>query len=380
MAQINNIENNEQGSSVRAKLNSAIAWVNDLISKVFENSLYSLIFGYNAGQANTTGQLNTFIGYRAGEANIDKDHQTFIGTYAGLKNDGLFGQNTAVGAESLQESTTGGQNTAVGYGGQKYSKYAGRNSTLGAIAMQQITNGNYGVAVGYQSQGSGRYIYRNVSVGYKSLRDNVVGRDNVAVGYKALQDMVGSNGAITAITDVGGGQVQITAAGHGRINGETVYIIGTGPWADHSWTDNYDGDYVISNVSTDTFEITIAYIDPGLLYDLGYWHKEFEAVGNVAMGYATGINLATGSYNTLLGYSQNVADPDGDGQLSIHFAMITGFYGGDIRQRWIKVDGKLVLGEHTDVPYGAVEGAMYYNSTDKHFYGYNGTAWKQLDN
>ena len=26
------------------------------------------------------------------------------------------------------------------------------------------------------------------------------------------------------------------------------------------------------------------------------------------------------------------------------------------------------------------EGTVYFNSTDKHFYGWNGTAWKQLDN
>lgn len=28
----------------------------------------------------------------------------------------------------------------------------------------------------------------------------------------------------------------------------------------------------------------------------------------------------------------------------------------------------------------ATEGAIYFNSTDKHFYGHNGTAWVQLDN
>lgn len=28
----------------------------------------------------------------------------------------------------------------------------------------------------------------------------------------------------------------------------------------------------------------------------------------------------------------------------------------------------------------ATEGAIYFNGTDKHFYGYNGTAWVQLDN
>ncbi len=31
-------------------------------------------------------------------------------------------------------------------------------------------------------------------------------------------------------------------------------------------------------------------------------------------------------------------------------------------------------------PATPAEGTLYFNSTDKHFYGYNGTAWVQLDN
>ena len=31
-------------------------------------------------------------------------------------------------------------------------------------------------------------------------------------------------------------------------------------------------------------------------------------------------------------------------------------------------------------PLQMAEGGIYYNTTNKHFYGYNGTTWKQLDN
>jgi hypothetical protein len=31
-------------------------------------------------------------------------------------------------------------------------------------------------------------------------------------------------------------------------------------------------------------------------------------------------------------------------------------------------------------PSGATAGAIYYDSDDNHFYGYNGTSWVQLDN
>jgi len=39
----------------------------------------------------------------------------------------------------------------------------------------------------------------------------------------------------------------------------------------------------------------------------------------------------------------------------------------------------IILKSSATAPTG-VEGGIYYNSTDKHFYGYNGTSWKQLDN
>lgn len=39
----------------------------------------------------------------------------------------------------------------------------------------------------------------------------------------------------------------------------------------------------------------------------------------------------------------------------------------------------IVLRPSTSAPSG-IESGIYYNSTDKHFYGYDGTTWKQLDN
>ena len=51
---------------------------------------------------------------------------------------------------------------------------------------------------------------------------------------------------ITAFTDAGGGQVTVTSASHWLSNWVTVWII----------DDDYTGKYTISNVTTDTFEIT----------------------------------------------------------------------------------------------------------------------------
>lgn len=44
----------------------------------------------------------------------------------------------------------------------------------------------------------------------------------------------------------------------------------------------------------------------------------------------------------------------------------------------LQVDGSMrLIGMATPT---ATEGGIYFNSTDKHFYGHNGTAWVQLDN
>lgn len=40
----------------------------------------------------------------------------------------------------------------------------------------------------------------------------------------------------------------------------------------------------------------------------------------------------------------------------------------------------VVTNSSTEPVTSLTEGRIYYNSTDKHFYGYNGTEWKQLDN
>ena len=56
---------------------------------------------------------------------------------------------------------------------------------------------------------------------------------------------VGETGAFTSVADAGGGKVTITSASHGLSNDDIVWII----------DDEYTGKYVISGVTTDTFDI-----------------------------------------------------------------------------------------------------------------------------
>jgi hypothetical protein len=41
--------------------------------------------------------------------------------------------------------------------------------------------------------------------------------------------------------------------------------------------------------------------------------------------------------------------------------------------------GQLIPGKLASAP-TPIEGGIYYDTADNHFYGYNGTAWVQLDN
>ena len=43
-------------------------------------------------------------------------------------------------------------------------------------------------------------------------------------------------------------------------------------------------------------------------------------------------------------------------------------------------DSVLVLPNHSTAPSSPVSGTLYFNTTDFHFYGWNGAQWKQLDN
>lgn len=72
---------------------------------------------------------------------------------------------------------------------------------------------------------------------------------NMAQGsvFNGLNFEAGDEGSITAFADAGGGQVTVTSALHGITEGDYISISGT---------TNYNGLYQVTNVQTNTFEIT----------------------------------------------------------------------------------------------------------------------------
>jgi hypothetical protein len=54
--------------------------------------------------------------------------------------------------------------------------------------------------------------------------------------------------------------------------------------------------------------------------------------------------------------------------------------GGTTMLNWNSKDAGLILFNSATEPTAPVKGSMVFNTTDNHFYGYNGTVWVQLDN
>lgn len=71
-------------------------------------------------------------------------------------------------------------------------------------------------------------------------------KQGITTGFAALK-----TGAITAFADGGGGQVVVTSAGHSLANGDAVTIAGT---------TSYNGNFTVSAVTTDTFQITDTFV------------------------------------------------------------------------------------------------------------------------
>jgi len=92
------------------------------------------------------------------------------------------GENTAVGALSLDANTTGGNNTAVGYGSLGANTTGGQNTTVGHSSLDACTTGVDNVAVGYSGLGATTTGSYNTAVG-KNCADNLTtGSYNVMVG------------------------------------------------------------------------------------------------------------------------------------------------------------------------------------------------------
>lgn len=202
--------------------------------------------GSGTGDSLTTGNDNTMYGFNAGTQITSAGGNILIGRNAGFgitTSGGVVpgNNNVYIGYETGYGHTTGGYNVAVGlYSGQWYSTTV-ETTAIGATAGLSITTGLHNTAVGANALG-GDYVpavsgtaitgAENVAVGYNSLIGTTTGGNNTCVGAQscaayAPSALAGSNNVAlgwSALQDITGAAAGNIAIGTLALNDQTSSI------------------------------------------------------------------------------------------------------------------------------------------------------------
>ena len=163
--------------------------------------------GHSAGNADTTGKENTFVGHSAGYSNTTGFNNTFVGYQAGYSNTtggsytkNPLGSNTFIGHSAGYSNTTGFGNTFVGYQAGKKTTTTIHNTFVGSNAgknNESRWNTFVGSGAGYSNKTGGNNTFVGSGAGYRNTTgfmntfigqagsSNTTGRDNTFVGYQA---------------------------------------------------------------------------------------------------------------------------------------------------------------------------------------------------
>ena len=150
--------------------------------------------GVNALCANTTGNGNVADGFGALQNCMNDSELVAIG-YQALQNDNAsnvgtesgFGENTAIGYQSLQGNMNGTRNTAIGFQALQFNTNGAYNTAIGSQALQRNTNGAFNTANGYCALVDNTSGLHNTASGYGALAHNTSGSFNTAFGSHALE-------------------------------------------------------------------------------------------------------------------------------------------------------------------------------------------------
>jgi hypothetical protein len=152
----------------------------------------AVINGLTVGKGTGSLTLNTALGFQALNANTTGNNNTAIG-YAALQKNTTGGGNTAIGVGSSLNITTGGSNTSVGVNSCGNVTNGNNNTGVGYFALLANTTGNDNTAIGVSSLQSNINGIRNTSIGVSSSL-NIVGSNNTSVGFESLRSSGAANG------------------------------------------------------------------------------------------------------------------------------------------------------------------------------------------
>lgn len=160
---------------------------------LIDSTLGETHFGYQSGNANTTGANNTAIGFQSYRSNTDGANNTSIG-YASQFETNTTGAdaNTSIGAYSLNKNQAT-ENTGLGYGALKQTTTGHSNTAAGSSAMFLNTTGYKNVGVGIDALYNNTTGFFNVAMGQEAMYFNGTGYGNTAIGQRAGYNCAGTH-------------------------------------------------------------------------------------------------------------------------------------------------------------------------------------------
>jgi hypothetical protein len=143
--------------------------------------------GYLAGRDNRTGTDNTLIGAQVGSASSGSSYVTAIGSSILSSTNFPTGNNytTVVGGSTGNANLTGDVNTFVGWNNASELGSGFRNIGVGYMAFRGSGSSSNNVFIGTSVNKSTGSYNQNTSVGNESLYSHTSGNSNVAVGYRS---------------------------------------------------------------------------------------------------------------------------------------------------------------------------------------------------
>lgn len=170
--------------------------VNNQKAGRIDPTLFNTFFGYQAGNANTTGLQNIASGGSSLLNNTTASRNIAIGFKAlntqSFNNAGTAWNtdNIAIGVEALflnqPTSTVNGiQNTAIGNYVLRFNTTGNYNSAIGMNALRFNTTGNENIAIGGYALYLNNTGNSNTANGVNALYSNTSGTGNMALGFQA---------------------------------------------------------------------------------------------------------------------------------------------------------------------------------------------------
>ena len=262
-------------------------------------------------------------------------------TVGGVRSMIIDTNNTAFGYLAGGSITIGGRSTLFGYGAGRLITTGSSCAYFGDRAGWNTTTGAHNVAINYQSLFNNTTGSYNTGIGTNSLLNNATGSNDIAIGFYTLAGVSGNSHSNNV-----------------SVGNYSGYLITTGQY--NTFLSHQAG----YNISTGSYNLYA-----------GYNAGRFIADGTTAN--------QTSNYGVYLGNGTKASANGVDNEIAIGYNAIgKGANTVTIGNTSILANyfsGQLIPGKISSAP-TAIEGGIYFNSTDKHFYGYNGTDWKQLDN